>query len=156
MTELALTKTSSGALIPADQETAEFIAKLKLGAGLRGDFKRMRNPRFHRKGMALFRLAFDAWDAPKLEYKGQQVAKSFERFRHDLTILAGHYTSTVNLRGEVRLEAKSLSFGSMDDTEFEAVYKDVLTVIWERILAGKGYVSPEAVDNVVEKLSGFD
>lgn len=156
MTELVLQKTPSGALAPADAATADFVARLKLGAGLKGDFKRQRNVRFHRKAMALFTIAFDLWDAPQLEYRGQPVAKSFNRFRKDLTILAGHYEAVTNLRGEVRLEAKSLSFSNMDDTEFETVYRDVLNVAWDRVLKGRGYLSAADVDRAVEELLRFE
>ncbi len=156
MSELVLTKTPTGALVPADAPSAEFIQRLKIGSSLRGEFKRQRNPKFHRKAFALFQLAFDVWDAPVLEYRGQPVAKNFDRFRRDLTILAGHYEAATNLRGEVRLEAKSLSFGSMDDNEFGKVYASILSVVWERVLKAHGYKSAAAVDEIVERLLGFE
>ena len=156
MTILTLTRTPSGALMAADEETREFIGKLKLGAGLRGDFKRQRNPRFHRKAFALLKFAFDLWDAPQLEYKGQPVAKNFDRFRRDITILAGHYESTINFRGEVRLEAKSLSFSNMSEDEFETVYRSILNVVWDRVLKSKGYESARQVDGVIDELLRFD
>lgn len=156
MTELAVIKTPTGALAPADQQTADFVAKLKLGQGLHADFKRVRDIVKHRRGFALLQFAFEMWDAPQLEYEGQPVAKNFDRFRKDVTILAGHYTSTVNLRGEIRLEAKSLSFGSMDDTEFAQVYKNILGVVWDRILKAKGYDNPEVVDAIVDRLLRFE
>jgi hypothetical protein len=156
MTELVLTRTPSGALVPADAPSAEFVQKLKVGSGLKGEFKRQRNPRFHRKVMALFQLAYDIWDAPVLEYRGQPVAKEFNRFRKDLTILAGHYEAATNLRGEVRLEAKSLSFGAMDDEEFAKVYASILNVVWERVLKAHGYATAAQVDDVVERLLRFE
>ncbi len=156
MTELVLTRTPAGALAPADAPSAEYIQKLKAGAGIRGEFKRQRNPRFHRKAFALFNLAFDCWDAPELEYKGQAVAKDFDQFRKDLTILAGHYEPVTNLKGEVRLIAKSLSFANMDEDEFGKVYAAILAVVWERVLKAKGYKSAAAVDEIVERLLGFE
>jgi hypothetical protein len=156
MTELVLTKTPTGALVPADGPSAEFIQKLKIGAGLRGEFKRQRNIRFHRKMFALFNFAFDMWGAPELEYKGHPVAKSLDRFRRDLTILAGHYEAVTNLRGEVRLEAKSLSFSNMDEAEFETVYSSILKVVWERVLRAHGYGSAAEVDRIVEELLRFE
>lgn len=156
MTELVLTRTPSGALVPADAPSAEFVQKLKVGSGLKGEFKRQRNPRFHRKVFALFQLAYDIWDAPVLEYRGQPVAKNFDRFRRDLTILAGHYEAATNLRGEVRLEAKSLSFGSMDDDEFATVYASILNVVWDRVLKAHGYKTAAEVDHIVENLLRFE
>lgn len=156
MTELLLRRTPSGALAPADGPSAEFIQRLKIGAGLRGEFKRQRNPRFHRKVFALFQLAFDLWEAPALEYRGQPVAKSFDRFRKDLTILAGHYEAVTTLRGEVRLEPKRLNFANMGEEEFEAVFRGVLGVVWERVLKDRGYSSTDEVDRVVEELLRFE
>ena len=156
MTKLMLMKTATGALVPADAETAEYLAKLKAGAGVGGDFKRQRNIRFHKKVFSLFKLAFDAWDAPEVSYRGQQVHKEFDRFRKDLTVLAGHYEAVTNLRGEVRLEAKSLNFANMDDVEFEKVYKSILTVIWEKVLRDCGYGSVADIDRVIQQLERYE
>ena len=157
MTDLVLTKTLSGHLAPADPETVEALAKVKLGAVLHGKFTRMRNPKFHRKMFALLSLGMSAWIAPnELEYKGRPVAKSFDRFRRDIVILAGHYEAVVTLKGEVRLEAKSLSFASMDEAEFERVYAGVLTVLWDRIFELAGYKSKEEVDKTVNELLRFE
>ena len=150
------TKTLSGALAPADSETAAFLARLKLGQGLRAEVKRARNILFHRRMFALLNFAFDLWDCPALEYQGQPVAKNFDRFRKDITILAGFFDAVTNLRGEVRLEAKSLAFHNMGEEEFERVYKAVLGVVWDRILRSKGYESPEKVDAIVQELLRFE
>ena len=150
------TKTLSGALAPADSETAAFLARLKLGQGLRAEVKRARNILFHRRMFALLNFAFDLWDCPALEYQGQPVAKNFDRFRKDITILAGFFDAVTNLRGEVRLEAKSLAFHNMGEEEFERVYRAVLGVVWDRILRSKGYESPEKVDAIVQELLRFE
>jgi len=156
MSELMLMKTPTGALVPADAQAAEFIQKLKTGQGIKGEFKRQRNPRFHRKVFSLFSFAFDLWDAPELEYKGQKVAKNFDQFRKDLTVLAGHYVAHVNLKGEVRVTAKSLSFANMGDDEFAQVYKSILDAVWQRVLRSKGYETPDQVDQIVEELLRYD
>lgn len=150
------TKTPGGALAPADSETVAFLASLKIGQGLRADVKRARNIQQHRRLFALFNFAFDLWDAPQLEYEGQPVAKNFDRFRKDVTILAGFYDAVTNLRGEVRLEAKSLAFHNMGEEEFQRVYRAVLGVVWERILKAKGYESQEKVDAIVQELLRFE
>ena len=71
-----------------DEFAAQKIAALRVGQAVKITYKRVRNPRFHRKAFALFNLAFEAWDAPELEYKGLPVAKEFNQFRKDLTRLA--------------------------------------------------------------------
>lgn len=152
MKEIVLTKTASGALIPVDPQAVEFVNKLKLGAGITASVKRHNNPAFHRKMMALFQLGFEAWEPGELEYKGMIVRKEFERFRKDITILAGFYESSINLKGEVRLEAKSLNFSAMDQDEREKVYDAVIGVLLSRIL--KNYTRDD-LDRVVDSVMQF-
>ena len=156
MTELLLAKTPNGALAPVDAPSAEYIGKMRLGAGLRGEFKRARDVQKHRRIWALFNFAFDQWDAPALEYNSLPVAKSLDRFRRDIIILSGYYEAVTNLRGEVRLEAKSIAFANMGQDDFDALYRAVLNVVWDRILKAKGYDNPEAVDAIVSELLNFE
>ena len=155
--DIMLMKTPGGSLAPVDAEAREMVDKLKLGQGIQASVRRARNVRFHRKGMALFRLAYDVWEPlTPLEYKGLPVAKDFERFRKDMTILAGFYKAVYNARGEVRLEAESLRFSSMSEERFEEVFNAVLNVVWSRVLKAAGYASVEDVEEVIEELMRFD
>lgn len=153
MAEIVLMKVA-GALVPHDEAAAAFIQKLKLGELTRSDYKRVRNYRFHKKYFALVAFAFDQWE-PKdsLTYQGQPVMKNKERFRKDVAILAGFFESTVNLKGEVRLEAKSISFAQMDEIEFEALYNATINVILSKVLTS--YTRTD-IDQVVEQLLRFD
>ena len=48
--QLHLIKQSQGILIPATQETSDFLqSKCKLGAVLEAEYKLVRNPAFHRR-----------------------------------------------------------------------------------------------------------
>lgn len=149
-------KSPAGALVPADGEAQELLTKVRLGQGVRCKITRVRNLLFHRKMFALFKLAFDVWEPEPVEYKGQPVAKDFDRFRKDMTILAGFFKTVISARGEVRLEAESLSFGSMSEERFEQVYKAVLNVVWSRVLRLAGYQDEAEVERVVEELLRFD
>ena len=82
----------------------------------------------------MLNIGFDAWEPPELEYKGLLAQKSFERFRKDVTIAAGFYDVNVNLKGEVRAEAKSISFAKMEQHEFEEVYSKVADVLLQKVL----------------------
>lgn len=152
MTDIILMKTPLGALVPADQQGIEYLAKLKLGMGIRAKVKKVNNPAFHRKMMALFNLAFDAWEPGEKEYKGIKVEKEFERFRKDVTILAGFYDTSIDLNGNVRLTAKSLAFENMEQDERERVYSAVINVVLQRIL--KNYTRDD-LDRVLDQLMGF-
>lgn len=158
MTDFVLVKTPGGSLAPVDEEARALVDKLKTGQGVRASIKRVRNIQFHRKAFALFKLAFDVWEpeAKFQAYKGMAVAKDFDRFRKDMTILAGFYRAVYNARGEVRLEAESLSFASMDEDRFEKVFRAVLNVVWDRVLCRFGYATEGDVERVIEELMRFD
>jgi hypothetical protein len=156
MSEILMIRNAFGTLVPFDEEAANEIKKIAVGDTVRVTIKRARNIAFHRKMFSLFKLAFDAWDAPRMEYKGQQVSKNFDRFRKDLTILAGHYTSSVNIKGDVRLEAASLSFAKMTDSEFSDVYRSILSVVWSRVMQHAGYKSEEELEKAVEELLRYE
>ena len=155
--KVCVLKSPAGALIPADEEASDLLRKIKAGTPLSVDVKRIRNYKFHKKMFALFKLAFDVWEPVEpLEYKGVPVAKDFDRFRKDITIMAGFYKAVYNARGEVRLEAESLSFAAMSEERFETVFRAVLTVVWNRVLKAAGYASEEEVERVVNELMRFD
>lgn len=152
MTSIVLTKAAGGALIPVDQQALDFLAKLKTGAGVTVEIKRHRNPAFHRKFFALLNLAFDAWEPTAATYKGEPVGKNFDQFRNDVIVLAGHYEMAVNLRGETRLTAKSISFAKMKPDDFENLYSATVNVILSRILTN---YTRDDLDSVVEQVLRF-
>lgn len=153
MAEIVLMKTAN-VLVPYDEAAADFIQKMKMGELAHSDFKRVRNYKFHKKYFALVSFAFDQWEPQDgLTYQGMPVMKNKERFRKDVAILAGFFETTVNLKGEIRLEAKSISFAQMDEIEFEALYSNTINVILSRILTS--YTRAD-LDEVVEQLLRFD
>lgn len=152
MTAIMLAKTASGALIPADPQSAEYVAKMKLGAGVRATVVKQNNLAFHRKMMALFNLAYEAWEPTEKEYKGIKVEKNFDQFRKDITILAGYYDTSINFKGEVRLTAKSISFANMEPDDREKLYSSVINVVLSRILTK---YTRDDLDAVVEQVLRF-
>lgn len=126
---------------------------IKNGEIVSAEVKRPRNYRFLKKYFTLMNYAFGVWEPDCLEYNGQPVGKSFKQFRKDITILAGYYTLTENIRGEVRAEAKSISFANMEEDEFSCLYSKTIDAILKHVL--KNYTR-EDVDNVVDKIIGFD
>lgn len=151
-TELLIMKAPGGALMPVREEDREVIAGWKVGQGIKGKFTRARNIRFHRKFFAMLSLAFDAWEPPEVTHNGMPAVKNRDRFRKDLIVAAGYYEPVVNLKGEVRAEARSMSFDSMDEDEFEQMYSAVADVILQKIL--RTY-SREDLDRVVEEMLRF-
>lgn len=140
--------------MPADTATEEFCQKIKLGSVIHADFKKMRNPKFHRKAFALFNLAFQYWQPGEVSSKHGVPEKNFDRFRKDLTILAGSFHNVIRLDGSVRIEADSLSFGSMDEETFDKLYNNVLNVILKKIpILDK--LTAEEVNDLVDKVLRF-
>ena len=93
-------------LMPASLQDQELLGGIKAGQGVTVTLKKKRHIQFHRKYFALLNLGFEAWEISDNEYKGRQVEKNFDRFRKDVSILAGFYTPVTNIKGETRLEAK--------------------------------------------------
>jgi hypothetical protein len=154
VSDIVLMKSSSDVLIPYDEGAAEFVRKMKTGELAHADYKRVRNYKFHKKYFALIKFAFDQWE-PKdnLQYLGQPVLKNIKRFRKDVAILCGFFETTVNLKGEIRLEAKSISFSQMDEIEFEELYQATISVVLARIL--KNYSRADLERVVDQLLAGF-
>lgn len=146
-------KKIPGGLVPADEEAAEWLQKIRTGDAVAGDFVRPRNYKFLQKTMCLFRVCFDhfvdthEWNQ---QYRGMKVEPSFELFRKQLTILAGHYEATYDIRGNVRLEAKSLSFANCSEEEAQRIYQDVITAALKQVFKFK--ISEEQLRKTVDDI----
>ena len=93
-----------------EESDIERLHRFKNGETYTADIKLTRNPKFHRKVMAFFGFCFSHWCADRAGLGSADETTQFNRFRKDLTILAGFYDTVTNIRGEVRAEAKSLSY----------------------------------------------
>ncbi|MFJ5469424.1 DUF1367 family protein [Pectobacterium carotovorum] len=62
MTQLSLVKSSGGILVPSTPDTREYLSRLKVGSVICADFKKARNPAFHRKYFSLLGLGYDYWE----------------------------------------------------------------------------------------------
>lgn len=59
-----------------------------------------------------------------------------ERFRKDVTIMAGFYHPVVNLKGEVRIEPESLKWASMSEETFTKLYDATIQVLLQKVFNG--------------------
>jgi hypothetical protein len=152
----ALLLRSEVGLLPADSATREWFSKLKVGKTVVANVSAPRNPLFHRKFFALLQYAFEHWSETNqgIEYKGQMVQPDFERFRKDITILAGRYRPVVNIKGEVRVEADSISFARMNAEDFEKLYSQVIQVLLTRVFTASHW-NEQALREVVEGICEF-
>lgn len=150
--ETLLIKTPQGALVPADDAQAEQLNRYKVGSIIRATTVEMRNSKFHRKFFSMLDVGFDAWEPEQKEYKGFPAQKNRNRFRSDCIIAAGFYEVTVDLNGDLKLKAKSISFARMTQEEFEQVYSAVADVLLQKVL--KSYTRSD-LDQVVSQILGY-
>lgn len=150
-------KMPGGTLVPDNDETVEYLQKIKTGAVLRGEFVQPRNYKFLQKTMCLFKYCFDVFseqmEESQVEYKGMKAEPSLDRFRKDLTILAGHYTATYDITGALKLEAKSLSYGKCTEQEAERIYSDVINAALKQVF--KLSMTEDELNKIVDQLLGY-
>ena len=146
--EIRLVRTQIG-LIAATPYDEEAMERIKNGDQVRVEMKKERNPIRHRKFFVMLNHGFEAWEPPEPDAGGVAPIKNFDRFRKDCIILAGYYDPVTDINGDTRLEAKSMSFASMDETEFDQLYSAVANVILQRVLTT--YTRAD-LDEVVEEI----
>lgn len=154
--EVYFTKGPRGSLLPADDEQAALLDKIPQSALIKVSLSQVRNPKFHRKYFALLGYAYAMWQdtQPPREYRGNPVVTSFERFRDEVTILAGHHEAVFSVTGELRLQAKSVSFAKMDETAFERFYSTVIDVLLQKVL-NNDRLTPEKMRAYVDQVISF-
>ena len=152
--ELLLIK-SLGGLIPENEEEAEKLKRFKLGTTIKCKITEMVNAKFRRKWWALAELAYDSWveTAGMPEYKGQRIEPNFDKFRKELTILAGYWHPVVRINGDAMREADSLAWASMNEETFEKLYSATINAVLERIY--KSSMSEEKLRNIVNDVMSF-
>lgn len=127
-----VTKTPAG-FQPADEIEADRIKRFKTGEMYEANFKLTRNPAFHRKMFAFFNFVYNYWSADKTEWEHFDEAKQRDTFRKNLTVLAGFREESYTIDGRVRVEAKSLAYGNMDQEEFEQCYSAIINAAIKHI-----------------------
>jgi malonyl CoA-acyl carrier protein transacylase len=150
-TEIYLRKLHHS-FVPVDVGQLGLMEDLAPNSEFKAVLTQPRSLPFHRRFFALLDVAFDAWEPEPQFYKGVQIEKNRERFRKDIVIMAGYFTPVVNVKSEVRLEAKSISFAKMDQDEFQALYSRVLDIILQKILT---HYTKDDIDAQVQKVLGF-
>jgi hypothetical protein len=135
--EVLMTRAPSGALIPINDDEANKMTRFKTGDTIRGEFTVMRNGAFHRKAFSLLQLCYEKFcdNVAPSEYKGVAATPCFNTWREQFVILAGHYDVTFDIKGRVRLKAKSLSFAKCNQEEFEAIYSSLIDCALKHVYA---------------------
>lgn len=116
--KLLMIKSQGGVLMPADEEAIEALTKIKNGDSVLIEYKRNRNPKFHRKMFALLKLIFE----------NQSVYETQEELRREMMLKAGRYSKHFTTKGVTLYIPDSMSFDSMDQDEFEELYKAFIDI----------------------------
>jgi RNAse (barnase) inhibitor barstar len=104
--------SQSGKIVAEYDSDHDALKKLKRDTTLLFDVKQERNSQHHRKFFALVNMVF----------QNQEVFNNIEHLRKELTIESGFYDEYRTFDGELKREAKSISFANMDQTEFNELY----------------------------------
>ena len=148
---------ANGSLHPLNDIERKKLEGFKHGEGVRVKLTRMRNYEFHKKYFALLSLAYDYWEPPESDAwddgKFIGAEKNFERFRKDVTILAGFYEQYVRVDGSTRIEPKSISFGSMSEDEFSELYTKTIDAIIKHVLP---QFTGEELQEIVRAVEDFE
>lgn len=116
-------KQHGGVLIPANESEVERMKRFKTGGAYEVEIKQIRNYDFHRKVFAFLNFCFDHY-VSRLDCSVHE--RQFEVFRDELTVNAGYYDEFWTLKGTLRIEAKSISYASMSQEEFEQYYNSLI------------------------------
>ena len=128
--KITMIKLPGGVLAPGSDIEEARMARFKNNCMHEIEIKQPRNPAFHGKVFSFFNYCFDYWKPPG-EYSDR--AGQFDVFRKHLTCLSGYYESYYSINGDVRIEAKSISYGNMDQEEFEQFYHDLVQAAMKHI-----------------------
>lgn len=158
MAEIQMIKVAGGMLRPANQADVDALEKVRNGNLVHVDFKQPRNAKFHRKFFALLNFTFEYWTPEPVVLDGVTIdpEKNFERFRKDVLILAGYRHAVVNIKNEVRYEADSISFASMDDTTFHDVYRATFGVCWRMVLRHVRGMTEQLAEQTICQMLSYD
>ena len=138
---------------PCTPESIEMAKTIPIGKEIDIEYSFPRNTQFHRKWFALLKIGYDNWAPGEINSQYGTPEKNFERFRKDVTILAGYYHIVVRLDGTTRVEADSVSFGNMDEAQFSELYSKTIDVLLKRVYNSS--MSAEQLDELVDKFMGF-
>lgn len=115
-----------GHLVPANAPSAESLAKLAANKWLLAEIRMPRNTKHHKKYFALLQAIFQHQDEYPTMRSLQRGMKKRLGFGEWVTLKSG----------EREFIEDSISFASMDQTEFDQFYERAVQVILTEILPG--------------------
>ena len=121
-------------LVPLYPHDFDEKRKLKLGQDYECDVRNPRNVGFHRKFFALLNVG----------HENTQLNMPFDTYRKYMIIKAGYFDAYETPKG-LFYDARSISFASMEEDEFEELYSRVL----DKIIGDIGLTSQEIENQLI-------
>lgn len=131
--KIEMIKEAGGVFRPFNDMEHDKTTRFKTGELYTVEIKQQRNYQFHKKVMSFFLFCFEYWKGDN-EFQCEQ--KQFDVFRKNLTVLAGYYDAFYSIKGDARIEAKSISYGSMSQSEFEELYSALINAALKHVFKG--------------------
>ena len=123
-------KEFGGVLVPASDREEERMKRFKNGEIYPVEIVHSRNALFHGKIFAFMNYCYEYWTDDN-QYRPDDA--SFDTMREHMTILAGWYTVSYDLSGNQIFKAKSWSYSSMEQEDFENLYQALIQVAMDKI-----------------------
>lgn len=122
----------AGKLVPCEDSDMEKFVSLKNGSIYKFKTTLYRNYGFHKKYFALINCA---WEYQNENRRENLFKNSVDIFRKTVEITAGHCEKVYSTRLKEFIEVpKSISFSSMDNSEFQFLYDSVKDVLFSIFL----------------------
>lgn len=144
-------------IVPASDEDAELLKKLKQGEIVKFSTKVPRNYRFFKKMHSFFRLCYDYYVEHLeggLEYQGQPVLPNYDKFRHGLVILAGFHKAVYDIDGNMTLEPQSLAFESCEEEVAQKIFDACITAAIKQVYRYK--MTEDELKMAVEQMVAYE
>ena len=127
--EFYLTKTDTMTFKASYDSDAEAVKHIPIGESVKAKFVKSRNVKHHRKFFGMLQMV--------TENIPETIADQYENMDYLLTEIkfqVGHVEIHNTLGGKIEHVPKSISFGKMDQVEFEKFYNRAVDVILKHIL----------------------
>ena len=131
MKEVRLMKLEDGNWQPYSFEDAQVLTDFVEGECLLFKPRKPRNLGHHRKLFALLKFA-----RFNMNEKLQKLYRNEEELLDDIKLATGHFETRYTATGKKWFKPKSISFGSMDQDEFQEFYDNAINSLCEHWFKG--------------------
>ena len=145
MAKFFMVKKETAIASPISEDDFSKFGKMEVGDTFKCEIWKERNYLFHRKYFALMNLTLSnlpedfavrtTVQKPNGEtYEHIEHIDSVNKLRWHVSMQSGQYDTKVTMGGKLIYQVKSISFKSMDDTEFQEIYEAAKNAIWKFFL----------------------